>query len=439
MVRKSVFSVMLVVMMVLAAGMVYAYDIDGLKSDNDFGLYNVSVNPGNLGDALVAGYFNTRDAGNFFTIVNTTDGFGVVARIRFREATESEEVLDFNICLSENDVFAASLVDDGSQTRIYQLDSDTTLTRPTIPDGGIPFKHEDNGGLQTVTADETREGYYEVIGLIVIPQAIMDLPDFNCPEETLTAGPDNDVPNVLTGSHFLQPNNTPYLFGYRMMALADFHFIGISSVIGNEQITLIDGFDGLEGVDWALTKADFSSEYMLENSGDPILGNATGESTYVITFPTKKNNIEAQTARWADPVSCPDSDSSYTSGELDGVVIDIAEYDENEHFEEIEEFSPSQNPKIELCYEVNVLELGGSDILDSNVEKSLTAPFGFGWLKVDLHNGINNHHAMNATNTIWSYGLPAWVTWLQTVNGTLSHEMEVAYKTNLQPVTPPAN
>lgn len=262
----------------------------------------------------------------------------------------------------------------------------------------------------------------------------MDLPDFQCPEETFTQGPANDVPNVLTGSHFIQPSNTPYLFGYRMMALADFHLIGISSVIGNEQITLIDGFDGLDGVDWALTKADFSSEYMLSNSGDPILGNAIGESSYVITFPTKKNNIEADTTKFDDVVSCPDSDSSYTSGELHGVVIDIATWDENEHFEEIEEFSPSQNPKIELCYEVNIFELGSSDIVDSNVEKSLTAPFGFGWIKVDLYNAINNHHEDNINATVASLGLPAWVTWLQTVNGTLSQEMEVAYTTSLVPV-----
>ena len=132
MVRKSIFSVMLVVLMVFTAGLAFAYDIDGLRSDNDLGGYNVSVNPGNLGDTLVAGYYNTRGAGNFFTIVNTTDGSGVIARIRFREATESEEVLDFNICLSENDVFAATLIDDGNQTRIFQLASDTTLTLSLI-------------------------------------------------------------------------------------------------------------------------------------------------------------------------------------------------------------------------------------------------------------------------------------------------------------------
>jgi hypothetical protein len=442
MVRKSLISVMLVFMMIFAAGLAYAghhsTNIDGLTAGPDLGGYDVYVNPGNEGDVLIGGYFNTRGMGNFFTIVNTAEGSGVIARIRFREATESEEVLDFNICLSEQDVFAGVIVDDGTQGRLFQLESDTTLTRPDIPDAGVPFKHAGNGGLSTVSADETKEGYYEVIGLVTVDQADMDAidPPFVCPDETFEDGSANDVPNVLFGGHWLSEDGTANLFGYRMLAFANFHPFGFTSQIANENINLGSSFEGRDGVDWALTKAMVRSEYMLMNNNDPIIGDVIGESAYVVNFLTKKLNVEDVTGKFGDAISCPESDSSYMDPDEDllGVEVGVTIFDENENrILSPEEFSPSQTPRIELCFEVNVIELGPSNILDSNVEKSIsTGTFGFGWMELDLYKGKSGHHQDSYDSEFVSNGLPAWATWLQTVNNVLSHAQEVAYETDIQ-------
>jgi hypothetical protein len=452
MLRKSLISVMLVFMMIFAAGLAYAAhhstNIDGLTAGPDLGGYDVYVNPGNEGDVLIGGYFNTRGMGNFFTIVNTAEGSGVIARIRFREATESEEVLDFNICLSEQDVFAGVIVDDGTQGRLFQLDSDTTLTRPDIPDTGVPFKHGGNGGLATVSADETKEGYYEVIGLVTVDQDEMDEddPEWECPDETFEDGSANDVPNVLFGGHWLAEDGTANLFGYRMLAFANFHPFGFTSQIANENINLGSSLEGRDGVDWALTKSIVRSEYMLMNNNDPIIGDVMGESTYIVNFLTKKLNVEDVTGKFGDAQSCPDHDSEYMdtlsadpnpvydTDELLGVEVGVTVFDENENrILSPEEFSPSQTPRIELCYEVNVIELGASNILDSNVEKSIsTGTFGFGWMELDLYKGKSGHHQDSYDTEFVSLGLPAWATWLQTVNGVLSHAQEVAYETDIE-------
>jgi hypothetical protein len=124
------------------------------------------------------------------------------------------------------------------------------------------------------------------------------------------------------------------------------------------------------------------------------------------------------------------------SDDLLGVTIGVDIFDENENqIEDPEQFSPTVTTEIRLCYEVNVIELGPSDILDSNVEIDLsTGAFGFGWIKVDLYNGVSDHSQDANDAPFVTNGLPAWVTWLQTVNGVLSHEQEVAYETDIEAI-----
>ncbi len=428
MVRKSIFSVMLVIMMVFAAGMASAYDIDGLTSDTDLGGYNVFVNPGNLGDTLIGGYYNVRGMANFFTIVNTSDVSGVIARIRFREATESDEVLDFNICLSKNDVFAGIIVDDSNQARIHQLDSDTTLTNPVLASGvGEDFKHNGNNGLADVTADETKEGYYEIIGLTTTVAE-----PTTCPKVTTSQGASNDVPNVLTGSHFMKVNGSDDTYAYRMLALADFQNVGLSTPGLTTQSSTLGANSNftIESVNWAATKASFASEYMLFNEDDPITGEIFGSSSYIVNFFTKNQSL----GKFQSSLACPFGYNDYDEERFPGVSIGVRIWDENEkEFVQTEEFSPVVSEDIELCYEVNVIELETDSILDSGVVTSISAdePLGFGWMKVDLSASQPSHATRNFYDTLTTRGLPAWVLWLQNVNGALSHAQEVAYETDI--------
>jgi len=418
--KKGILALSIVALVVFAAGLAFAADIDGLTDVGDLGGYNVYVNPGNQGDALLYGYYNVRRNGNLFTIVNTSDTVGVVARIRFREAKESTEVLDFNICLSADDMFVGIIVDDGTQGRIIQLDSDTTLTRPTIPSTGFAFKHAGNGSPFTnVTADMTKEGYFEVFALTTLPAE-----PTSCPDQTQSSDP--DAPNVLGGSFFMM-DDTGKIFGYRALALADFANSGLQALgfsSAKPQFSNTPG--GIEAVNWALTKRKVEAEYALSIPSEGV----TGETAYVITFPTKHE----LGSKWE--ASC-----TTTSG----AVVDIDIFDENENsITTPEQPSPISTVLETICYEVNVIEMANattaSDIVDSGVEVSLDADtFNLGWVRVDLYNGIGVHSTVNAQANAWTLGLPAWAWWLQTVDDVEGHGVEPMYETDVTNVNPNPN
>lgn len=426
--RKVIVAVLAVTMMIFAAGLAYADDIDGLTDAGDIGGYYAYVNPGNLGDSLLYGYFNVRGMSNVFTIVNTSDT-GVIARVRFREAKESEEVLDFNVCLSREDMFAAFVVDDGTQGRIIQLASDTTLTAPTIPLGGVPFKHAGNGGFSSVTADDTKEVYFEVFGL-----TLYDAEPTDCPVTTISQGPVNDVPNVLMGSNFMLEDATGLIYASKAMAVANFHNFGISTPLGlgfEFPVWASNRHGTISAINWAATKATVNSEYMLEIPSEAV----SGEAAYVVNFFTKHET------------SAPPFGTASCSPDTDGVTISVNIFDENENtITDPEQFSPIITTALALCYEVNVIELGNdtetSDILNSGVEIALsTGLFDIGWIRIDLRDGAGVHSTSSCSGATCetdtggvntSYGLPAWVWWLQTVDDVLSHGNEMTYTTDIE-------
>ena len=115
------------------------------------------VNPGGLGDALVNQYYYAKDVHlTYFTVVNTDEVNGARARLRFYEGRGSNEVLDFDICLSKADKFTAVIkkattgemqvcrIDD--QSRI--LDADT----PWVIGSGAPCVNAKFGSNNTNTA-----------------------------------------------------------------------------------------------------------------------------------------------------------------------------------------------------------------------------------------------------------------------------------------------
>src|SRR5277367_6140328 len=70
----------------------------------------VYLNPDGLGSVLVYPYY-TVNAGNntLLTVVNTTSE-GKAVKVRFLEAYDSREVLDFNLYMSPFDVWTAEVV-----------------------------------------------------------------------------------------------------------------------------------------------------------------------------------------------------------------------------------------------------------------------------------------------------------------------------------------
>ncbi len=135
------------------------------------GLANVSnavnLNPDGLGQVLIYPYYGVN-AGNItlISVVNTTDSVKAV-KVRFLEALNSREVLDFNLYLSPFDVWTAQVAPDGTNGAGMLTTSDRSCTVPGIPAGGVAFRNFAYTGSfdddQINTVDRTREGHIEMI------------------------------------------------------------------------------------------------------------------------------------------------------------------------------------------------------------------------------------------------------------------------------------
>ena len=141
----------------------------------------VNLNPDGLGQVLIYPYYTTRaDAGgnaytSLLSVVNTTSSAKAV-KVRFLEGKNSQEVLDFNLFLSQ-----ARRLDrcDPARARtggalVGTLDKSCTL--PPIPTGGQNFvnfqysgSNDDGGGA---SLDRTKEGYVEIIEMATFASSI---------------------------------------------------------------------------------------------------------------------------------------------------------------------------------------------------------------------------------------------------------------------------
>ncbi len=98
----------------------------------------VNVNPDGLGQVLMYPYYTARGGNDtLISIVNTTER-GKAVKIRILEALNSREVLDFNIYMSEYDVWTAAITEAASGGGKI-LTADSTCTSPNIfvPAAGV--------------------------------------------------------------------------------------------------------------------------------------------------------------------------------------------------------------------------------------------------------------------------------------------------------------
>ncbi len=132
----------------------------------------LEVNPAGLGQTLLVPYY-TAQGGNdtYLSIVNTDMRNGKAVKIRFRGASNSDDVLDFTLLLSPGDVWAAAISKPAGQDLPKLTTSDKSCTTPEIPANGVNFNparlHQKLTAAQQ--ASETREGYVEIFNMADIP------------------------------------------------------------------------------------------------------------------------------------------------------------------------------------------------------------------------------------------------------------------------------
>jgi len=160
----------------------------------------VNVNPDGLGEVLLYPVYSARGGNQtLISLVNTTSSAKAV-KVRFLEAENSLEVLDFNLYLSPFDVWAAAVADQiGGENGVAELVvPDTSCTSPFLPAGDTPGTRVQQ--FQTLLVDgdgdRTLSGHFEVIEMGVLS----DEPGFT-PATWVTHvdNPDYDPEDPSTG------------------------------------------------------------------------------------------------------------------------------------------------------------------------------------------------------------------------------------------------
>lgn len=423
MLKKVVLTVFTVALIAAGVGVAKASDIiDGLAPLGGTGFGYPYVNPGALGDSLLYGYYNVRGNLNLFNIVNTTATDGQKVRVVFRNAKNSRECLDFSVCLSRGDVWTAYLIDNGTTAAICPYDTDT-LTAPAISAACQSFKYEGAGGVTGVTGDDCREGYFEVIGLSAIPGY-----DHNATNPVIKTEADcrdwvgeEEVPNVLMGNNTIFEIATLATYSANAVAIANTADSVVMLTSGVEK-TIPEAMASNSNLgsslacsyaDWMLMKSNVISPY-------DLISAIGGETEVIITFPTRYacHNTSASTDMFGGDKDPAASGIQYCT------PIGITVWDDKEHRLDVSDFSPSTG----LClpYELNVLKIGGSNIWNSAVARTVSVgSFDLGWIDIDLYAGDASH------SSPLSYGLPAVAYTTQSfLGGAASYMVPAAYNTN---------
>jgi len=127
----------------------------------------LSVNLDGIGHQLVFPYFTTQgDNATLISLVNTDTTNGKLVKVRFRGAGNSDDLYDFQIALSPGDVWTAAVSQDADTGLSKLSTSDKSCTLPASVNATFGTGRVDP---TKDAANETREGYVEVLNMADIP------------------------------------------------------------------------------------------------------------------------------------------------------------------------------------------------------------------------------------------------------------------------------
>lgn len=128
----------------------------------------LTVENSGSGHMLLVPYYTAQN-GNMtvFHVVNTDTVNGKAMKVRFRGASNSDDVLDFQVFMSPGDVWTAA-VTKGANDVAQLVTADATCTLPAISSGvAVPFVQDRLSSTLSAAdkANNTREGYVEIFNM----------------------------------------------------------------------------------------------------------------------------------------------------------------------------------------------------------------------------------------------------------------------------------
>ncbi|KQR41389.1 hypothetical protein [Acidovorax sp. Leaf160] len=130
------------------------------------------ISDAGVGHNLLVPYFNAQNNNmSVFHVVNTDTSNGKAVKVRFRSASNSDDILDFQLFLSPGDVWTAA-VTQGSDGVAQITTADNSCTVPALTKN-VPQRFvTDRLNSSLVASDkanQTREGYVELFSMADIP------------------------------------------------------------------------------------------------------------------------------------------------------------------------------------------------------------------------------------------------------------------------------
>lgn len=422
MLKKAVLMVFMAMLIAFGATASYAYQIDGLADDDGptpLALIEAYINPGGLGDALIYSYFNVRGNLNLFNIVNTSTTDGVKVRVVFREARDSKEVLDFSVCLSKGDVWTAYLADDGTAGHIYGGVDTDTITAPEITSSGQQFKYgsansnKHNDGT-SITADDTREGYFEVLSLSIIPGYDKNASSTSdCPSSAPSSESRNCIRSATAcanwgASTYVTPAPENVLHGNNTifeLATLGTYSSNAAPFADAVQVPILDPGPGdelslFEDATIGCRANAIMSKHIVIAPYD-IMSSIGGETELIMTFPARKscNNTTGTMSLFNGSTYTDSGATRYKF--CAGIGVDV--WNDKEQKQSVLDFSPAG--ALCLPYEVNVIRVGGSAIWNTAVGSTISAgSYQLGWVRIALNPSSNHVTNVCSDGTLAYYG-----------------------------------
>lgn len=427
----------------------------------------VFVNPEGHGQVLIYPYYTVEGGHDtYINLVNTTNETKAV-KVRFVEAMNSQEVLDFNLYLSPRDHWSAVVFASGEGAAIKTADTSCTVpnrlaaTAPGVVGETAPFRNFEYNktGETFVGLNRTREGYVEIIEMGVVDDAAVaasikhdaaGIPDDCSVVQSRWAEP-NGAWTLINDAGMTQPTGGLYGYGvlinvdegtnatYDAVAMDQFTDLVIHREPGSVQpglgdalafgqvlqadaagATVVD-FDtarGIDAVSAVLMHSSIMNDFVLEPNID-------AGTDWVVTFPTKRQYVNA------DPVIAPFTRAWTPSTGLACESMSLQYWDREERSVEPDpfEFDFSPRPPTEeavpfsLCREANVISFNDSNVLAASdrVRSDLTVIHDNGWMEVGFTGTGRTLPAVTvAGESIEFEGLPTVGFAVQKyVNGTL--------------------
>lgn len=157
-------------------------------------------NKDGIGHIVIVPYYSAASGNDtYLSITNTDMRNGKAVKVRFRGASNSDDVFDFTLLMSPGDVWTAAITKDATTGKAKLLTGDTSCTIPNALSGSTfvtgrlaPYQAAD------AQAKETLEGYVEILNMADIYRGAVPAVGAGSPTRAAAVAP--AVNNALYGA-----------------------------------------------------------------------------------------------------------------------------------------------------------------------------------------------------------------------------------------------